>query len=125
MIANEPGELPVHDSEIYTPSARPGFLAPHAWLPDGRSLYDAFGRDFTLLIAAGADPAEVHDIRARIFATEDEPMIAAQQARIGTADFWSLRPALLKIDKGAVAVCRRMDNLIAAEVGVAAPGMAA
>lgn len=53
--------------------------------------------------------------RARIFATEDEPMIAAQQARIGNADFWSLKPALLKIDKGAVLVRRRMDALIAAE----------
>lgn len=59
-------------------------------------------------------------IRANIFATEDEPMIAAQQARIGAADFWSLKPALLKIDKGAVAVRRRMDKLIAAEAGAAA-----
>ena len=53
--------------------------------------------------------------RARIFATEDEPMIAAQQARIGNADFWSLNPALLRIDQGAVLVRRRMDALIAAE----------
>lgn len=28
-------------------------------MSDGRSLYDAFGRDFTLLVAADADPAEV------------------------------------------------------------------
>lgn len=53
--------------------------------------------------------------RAQIFATEDEPMIGAQQSRIGEADFWSLKPALLKIDKGAVLVRRRMDALIAAE----------
>ncbi len=58
---------------------------------------------------------ELRVIRANIFATEDEPMIAAQQARIGAADFWALKPALLKIDKGAVAVRRRMDRLIAAE----------
>lgn len=37
----------------YVPSAAPGRLAPHFWLSDGRSLYDAFGPDFTLL--AGAD----------------------------------------------------------------------
>ena len=54
--------------------------------------------------------------RAQIFATEDEPMISAQQSRIGEADFWSLKPALLKIDKGAVLVRRRMDALIAAEL---------
>ena len=53
--------------------------------------------------------------RATIFATEDEPMIAAQQDRIGAADFWSLRPALLRTDEGAVKVRRRMDALIAAE----------
>jgi len=58
-------------------------------------------------------------IRAQIFETEDEPMIAAQQARIGDNDFWVLRPALLKIDRGAVAVRRRMDTLIAAEAGLA------
>ena len=57
----------------------------------------------------------IRNTRAEIFATEDEPMIAAQQSRIGNADFWSLKPALLKIDKGAVLVRRRMDELIAAE----------
>ena len=70
-------------------------------------------RDFAL------DDAELNErtrmIRAQIFATEDEPMIAAQQERIGDADFWSLRPALLRIDKGAAVVRRRMDAMIAAE----------
>ena len=59
LIAAEEGPEPKHDSEVYRPSARPGCLAPHAWLPDGRSLYDAFGRDFTLLVSSQADPAEV------------------------------------------------------------------
>ena len=57
----------------------------------------------------------IRQVRAQIFASEDEPMIAAQQERIGDGDFWSLRPALLKIDEGAVRVRRRMDALIAAE----------
>lgn len=57
----------------------------------------------------------IAETRATIFATEDEPMIAAQQERIGTADFWALRPALLRTDEGAVRVRRRMDALIAAE----------
>ncbi|WP_242140953.1 aromatic ring-hydroxylating dioxygenase subunit alpha [Sphingomonas sp. TREG-RG-20F-R18-01] len=67
----------------------------------------------------GVDDTELNELirvtRARIFATEDEPMIAAQQERIGDADFWSLRPALLRTDEGAVKVRRRMDALIAAE----------
>jgi hypothetical protein len=60
----------------------------------------------------------IQDTRAHIFSTEDEPMIAAQHERIGDADFWSLKPALLRIDEGAVKVRRRMDALIAAEKAV-------
>jgi 2-polyprenyl-6-methoxyphenol hydroxylase-like FAD-dependent oxidoreductase len=33
----------------YVPTACPGGRAPHVWLADGRSLYDAFGFEFTLL----------------------------------------------------------------------------
>ena len=32
-----------------SPTACPGGRAPHLWLGDGRSLYDAFGFEFTLL----------------------------------------------------------------------------
>jgi hypothetical protein len=40
----------------YTPSAHPGARLPHAWLPDGRSLYDLLGDGFALLrLGAGAD----------------------------------------------------------------------
>jgi hypothetical protein len=33
----------------FTPSSVPGCRAPHVWLRDGRSLYDALGPDYTLL----------------------------------------------------------------------------
>jgi len=33
----------------YVPTACPGGRPPHVWLSDGRSLYDAFGPEFTLL----------------------------------------------------------------------------
>jgi 2-polyprenyl-6-methoxyphenol hydroxylase-like FAD-dependent oxidoreductase len=33
----------------YMPMAEPGCLAPHRWLPGDRSLYDLFGKGFTLL----------------------------------------------------------------------------
>ncbi|GLT00381.1 hypothetical protein GCM10007897_17650 [Sphingobium jiangsuense] len=59
LISNEPGERPAHDSQNYVPTARPGSLAPHAWLPDGRSLYDLFGQGFSLVVADGADEAQV------------------------------------------------------------------
>ena len=42
---------PAEHHAHYQPSAHPGCLAPHAWLSDGRSLYDLFGQGFTLLLA--------------------------------------------------------------------------
>jgi len=39
-----------HDPLVYTPTARPGSLAPHLWMDDGSSLYDQFGQGFTLLV---------------------------------------------------------------------------
>ena len=43
----------------YMPCARPGCLAPHAWLKDGRSLYDLFGPGFSLVVDAAADATQV------------------------------------------------------------------
>jgi len=44
------GETPPHYTmHDYTPSTVPGCRTPHLWLRDGRSLYDAMGRDYTLL----------------------------------------------------------------------------
>jgi 2-polyprenyl-6-methoxyphenol hydroxylase-like FAD-dependent oxidoreductase len=44
------------DSIVYVPTARPGHRAPHAFLPDGRSTLDLFGRAYVLL-NFGADTA--------------------------------------------------------------------
>ena len=49
IIARDGTEPPPDSPNIYRPSACPGGRAPHAWLSDGRSLYDAFGFEFTLL----------------------------------------------------------------------------
>lgn len=46
------------------------------------------------------------------FKTEDEPLIAAVQAEMGTADFWSLKPALLSCDPAPVKARRRLQKLI-------------
>lgn len=52
---------------------------------------------------------------ARVFLTEDKPMIDAQQERIGRQDITAMKPALLKIDKAAVLARRKLDQLIALE----------
>jgi 2-polyprenyl-6-methoxyphenol hydroxylase-like FAD-dependent oxidoreductase len=48
---------PPDDPRAYVPTARPGHRAPHAFLADGRSTIDLFGRGFALL-GFGADAAE-------------------------------------------------------------------
>jgi 2-polyprenyl-6-methoxyphenol hydroxylase-like FAD-dependent oxidoreductase len=47
----------------YAPTACPGGRAPHLWLGDGRSLYDALGFEFTLL-QFGAKPVDASAFRA-------------------------------------------------------------
>lgn len=45
---------PAPDPIAYTPSAAPGCLLPHRWLPDGASLYDLLGSGLTVLVDAHA-----------------------------------------------------------------------
>ncbi|WP_394788192.1 FAD-dependent monooxygenase [Rhodoferax sp.] len=55
VIVPDGTPAPAPDFLNYLPSARPGGLAPHAWLHDGSSLYDHFGPGFTLLATGDAD----------------------------------------------------------------------
>jgi len=80
------GTPPVPDDfRIYVPNARPGARAPHAWLKDGRSTLDLFGRAFVLLSFARDNTADVQAMRAAAEATgvpldvavlDDEPEVA-------------------------------------------------
>lgn len=48
---------PPDHPRYYTPTTRPGHRAPHAWLDDGRSTLDLFGRGF-VLVRLGAEPPD-------------------------------------------------------------------
>ena len=47
------GDQPPVDMGGYDRVARPGFRLPHVWFPDGRSVLDALGADFTLVRTGG------------------------------------------------------------------------
>ena len=50
----------------YRPSAHPGARLPHAWLPDGSSLYDLLGDGFTLVrLAPGPSECPLADAAAK------------------------------------------------------------
>jgi 2-polyprenyl-6-methoxyphenol hydroxylase-like FAD-dependent oxidoreductase len=79
---------PADDPRNYLPTARPGHRAPHAWLADGRSTLDLFGRGFALLgFGAGESDAAPLLAAARqrrvpmTFVALAEPQIAALYER--------------------------------------------
>ena len=59
IIASEAPLATKGDTRVYTPSSRPGCLAPHLWRADGGSVYDEFGQGFALVVTPDADPADV------------------------------------------------------------------
>lgn len=92
------------------------FLVAHIMTPETENsthYFFAATRDFA------RDDAELNSRiaanRVKIFSTEDMPMIEAQQARMGSNEFWSLRPALLRSDEGAVRVRRKLEEMIRLE----------
>src|SRR6185369_3435697 len=48
---------PPDEANRYVPSAVPGGRPPHAWLDDGRSLFDSFHREWTLLALGRSPPS--------------------------------------------------------------------
>ena len=49
LVVPSGGPRPEPAVGVYTPSAHPGGRLPHAWLPDGSSVYDLLGAEFTVL----------------------------------------------------------------------------
>ena len=64
LIGLDAAAAPADDWYHYRPHATPGARAPHLWLADGQTIFDRFGRDFTLLCLGRAD-----DERARAIAS--------------------------------------------------------
>jgi 2-polyprenyl-6-methoxyphenol hydroxylase-like FAD-dependent oxidoreductase len=92
--------VPAPELVTYTPSAHPGARLPHAWLPDGRSLFDRLGDGFTLL---------------RLDTAADTSALVAEAARAGVpltvVDLSSL--PRLRSQYGAGLVLVRPDQHVA------------
>ena len=90
------GTAPAADSaNTYVATACPGGRAPHIWLGDGRSLYDAFGFEFTLLrLGARANDAAPFAAAAKAqgmpLTIVDVPSDAARD--LSQADLALIRP---------------------------------
>jgi hypothetical protein len=56
IIVDDGTTAPPDAANNYVPCATPGGRPPHAWLADGRSLYDSFNFEWTLLVLGDAPP---------------------------------------------------------------------
>ena len=96
------GTAPPPDSpNAYVPTACPGGRAPHLWLDDGRSLYDALGFEFTLLVLGGqATGAE--QFRRQFQAAADAleiPLSVVPIPAEGARDLYGADLALIRPDQ--------------------------
>ncbi|MGY4398958.1 2-polyprenyl-6-methoxyphenol hydroxylase-like FAD-dependent oxidoreductase [Sphingomonas sp. UYAg733] len=116
IVAAEGGPPPPHDSQVYRPSARPGCLAPHAWLNDGRSLYDIFGQNFALVVAAGTDSVEV-DHAAREARDLGVPMVIIRQPDVPVAKLYGADMTLVRPDQHVAWRGDRWTGALARAIG--------
>jgi hypothetical protein len=57
IIVRDGATLPPDEPNHYVPTASPGGRPPHAWLDDGRSLFDLFHAEWTLLALGPGQPS--------------------------------------------------------------------
>ena len=96
---------PPDEVSKYTPTARPGSRAPHAWLADGRSTLDLFGRTFVLLRFGAHPPAADRLVEAA--ALRKVPLEVVDIADANAEALYERRLVLVRPDGQA---CWRADT---------------
>lgn len=94
------------EPDVYVQTARPGHRAPHAWLPDGRSTIDLFGKGFVLLRFGGVDCSV--DALVAAADTRGVPLEVIDIDSPEIAELYERRLALVRPDGH---VCWRGDRL--------------
>jgi len=110
IIASDGTRPPPDRMNDYVPTGTPGGRAPHAWLADGRSLYDTFGFEFSLLRLGpkapdGAAFAKVAAQRGMPLAIVDLPQEELRD--LYAADLALIRPDQIVAWRGN----RKPDNI--------------
>jgi hypothetical protein len=94
-IVSDGSAPPPEQAQAYVPSACPGGRPPHLWLGEGRSLFDEFGLDWTLLCLGADDGADVvGEARAR---TLDLKVVKLQNSE--ARDLYGAELALIRPDQ--------------------------
>jgi len=96
IIVSDGSVPPEEHSATYEPSAHPGCLAPHAWLADGSSLYDHFGRAYTLLVL---DQTAAPDAFAQAAKRAGVPLTVVALSDPGLRELYGAPLALIRPDQ--------------------------
>lgn len=125
IVAGDGSVPPPDHPNDYVPTACPGGRPPHVWLNDGRSLYDTFGLEWTLLVLGPDAPDTARFVAAatrrglslRVVTLPDPALAVLYQAPL----------ALIRPDQ--IVAWRGQDDATAATVlavvtGTAAPSTA-
>jgi hypothetical protein len=119
IIAPDGSDPPPDDPAVYVPTSVPSGRAPHVWLADRSSLYDHFGRGFTLLRLPGcrADGRAM----AAAFARRDVPLAVYDVPVPEARDLYQRGLALVRPDQHVAwrgdAVPDDCDSLVAKVTG--------
>ena len=106
IIVGDGAVLPPDEPNAYTPTASPGGRPPHAWLDDGRSLFDLFHTEWTLLaLGPEAPTTEAFEAAARDLAMDLRVVRLAQPAlrELYEAPLALIRPDQIVAWRGAAA----------------------
>ncbi|HEY3918127.1 MAG TPA: FAD-dependent oxidoreductase [Stellaceae bacterium] len=97
LIASDGAAPPPDRANDYVPSAVPGGRAPHAWLADGRSLYDTLGFEFSLL-RLGPNPPDTAAF-ARAAAAGGLPLTVVDRPEPALRELYEATLALIRPDQ--------------------------
>ncbi|TXL67084.1 FAD-dependent monooxygenase [Zeimonas arvi] len=99
IVARDDEAPPPDRADLYQPTSIPGGRAPHAWLPDGGSLFDRLGFGFTLLELAPDEPVGDAPPVQDIAGLTHLRIVAAEARAAGLRDLYPRRFTLIRPDQ--------------------------
>jgi 2-polyprenyl-6-methoxyphenol hydroxylase-like FAD-dependent oxidoreductase len=82
IIVSDGTTAPPDAANSYVPCATPGGRPPHAWLADGRSLFDSFHAEWTLLALGDEPPDASHFTQAALALNIDLKVVRHEQPEL-------------------------------------------
>ena len=82
IIVSDSSTAPPDAANSYVPCATPGGRPPHAWLADGRSLFDSFHAEWTLLALGDEAPDTSHFMQADLALNIDLKVVHHEQPEL-------------------------------------------